>query len=128
MDRIDVLDTTKFRLNENLVQDEDKGQELDQKYYDQQLNNLIVTDVSAEIFVDDQKKFEFERLFTCYETTATIAYFRALRRCRVTYVDEINAIQAQLDLNNYQLVDNQQIRVYFAQVIQKKNIDISFYN
>ncbi len=79
------------------------------------LNDLIVTELPSDFFFDDDKKRDFERIFKSYEASAVITYFRVLKRCKVVFQNELNAIQAQLDLNNC-IFDSHQIRVYFAQV------------
>ncbi len=82
---------------------------------DDMLNELIVTDLQIDLFTNQDKKNEFEKLFIVYEKNLKFIYFRILKRCKIIFEDELNAIHAQLHLDN-RLFDDQHIRIFFAQV------------
>jgi calcipressin-2 len=53
--------------------------------------SIIVTAIHSEIFVDEEKKAEMEKLFRAFSENVTFQWLKSFRRLRVNYTDAVSA-------------------------------------
>lgn len=78
--------------------------------------SLIVTNVHADVFGDEEQKAELENLFKFFSPNVKIQWFRSFRRLRVNFDSAVAAATARIQLHQYQC-GKSVISCYFAQQV-----------
>lgn len=95
--------------------DED-GDDVHSDTFDDLPTSLIVTNIHADVFVDDQLKADMEELFRFFSPAATFQWLKSFRRLRVIFDTGVAAANARIQLHQYPF-GKSVITCYFAQPV-----------
>lgn len=117
------------------VHDENSTAEANADSFDDLPKSIIVTNISSNVFVNDELKAEMESLFRRFSDDVTFQWLKSFRRLRVNYSDAISAgeylaifretsflspimlsANARIQLHQYKFHDSI-INCYFAQPV-----------
>lgn len=88
----------------------------DSDSFDDLPSSVIVTNIHAEVFINDDLKQEMEQLFRMFCDQATFQWFKSFRRLRVNFSSGIAAANARLHLHQFPF-GKSIITCYFAQPV-----------
>lgn len=114
-DAIDGYNGNDNNINEDDANADDDA-DGDNETYDDLPSSLIVTNIHADVFVDDQLKGDMEELFRFFSPAATFQWLKSFRRLRVLFDSGVAAANARIQLHQYPF-GKSVITCYFAQPV-----------
>lgn len=96
--------------------DRDSNKSDDSDSFDDLPSSIIVTNIHAEVFVNEELKMEMEQLFRMFSDQATFQWLKSFRRLRVNFDSGIAAANARLHLHQFPF-GKSIITCYFAQPV-----------
>lgn len=96
--------------------DDGDGGDIDSDSFDDLPSSIIVTNIHADVFANDDLRHEMEELFRLFSDSATFQWLKSFRRLRVNFDSGVAAANARLKLHQYPF-GNSLITCYFAQPV-----------
>lgn len=82
--------------------------------------NLIVTSVHQDVFVNNEIRTKFEKIFLEIDAKCKFSHFRIFKRCTIQFSNPIAAILARIQYDN-EIFHGENLKMFLSNPIKSKN-------